>query len=326
MNTIRGAWIVGLLFTSLLLPGAASGADDDKVNQILGIAAALTGKGPAFGENFEAPAAANYTVVRAGQSFRTQRNTWAVESGSVDIVNTKVRTEIAPIDGSQLIDLAGSPGPGVMSTSFRTKPGTTYDFVVRFGRNNGIGQVPARATLQLVGAAPLLTQELLHDAARVPFNQILEYRGSFVADAASTTLRFISLNAGNYGLTVDAIGVSKSAAQPAAATAVVAPVAPAAFSVAGDYTYMGRGKATFTQSGDFVHGYSTWTPLGEGPHYEFRGKLAGGRITGEWYSILAQKGWFGWVARVQPNGDLDFGESVDPIRSNMNKSYLSKAR
>lgn len=427
------------------------------------------GQGGDFSENFEAPVTSNYTVVQAGQSFRTQRNTWSVESGSIDIVNTKVRTETVPFDGSQVIDMAGSPGAGVMSTSFRTKPGNTYDFAIRFGRNNGIGRTPARATVQIVGATPLLTQELVHDPGRVPFNQMLEYTGSFVADGTSTVLRISSLNAGSYGLTVDGISIKKAAAVPATAAASLANVAlkgvasqsstaydgpqyngsgpasrandgntdgqydhgsvshtgqqqgwwqvkldqpyaldsvkiwnrtdsystrinpfrvnvylgktlvtsvehnvmpasnvleinldgavgdrvrveleradwlhmaevqvfgkpnQAVRSVNGDYTYLvpgfqGQGVATVTQIDNEVHIYTTWKPFGNGPHAEYKGKLVGETITGEWYYHYKKQGWFKFVGQVRSNGDIDFSQSDDPINSNTKKVVLTKAR
>ena len=159
-------------------------------------------------ESFEAPHTANYTVVRAGQSFRTRNHVWSVEQTSIDIVNAAVRREVTAFDGKQVIDLAGSPGRGVISTRFATTPGQTYTLVVHYARNNGIGRTPAVARVEVVGDGVLLQQELRHDPAQLPFNSYRQLRGTFRADSATTTLRFASLNAGNFGIVLDALTVS----------------------------------------------------------------------------------------------------------------------
>ena len=161
-----------------------------------------------FIESFEGPATGNYTVLRAGQSFRTRDNVWAVEEASIDVVNTHVRRETVAFDGAQVVDLAGSPGPGAMAASFATTPGQAYTLVFHFSRNNGIGATPARARVEVLGAAPLLVKEVRHEAARQPFNAYLQFRDTFRADGPNATLRFTSLNAGNYGLVIDAISVT----------------------------------------------------------------------------------------------------------------------
>jgi len=161
-----------------------------------------------FIESFEGPATGNYAVMRAGQSFRTRNNVWAVEEASIDVVNTAVRRETVAFDGTQVVDLAGSPGPGAMATSFATTPGQAYLLVFHFSRNNGIGATPARARVEVLGAAPLLMKEVQHEAARQPFNAYLQFRDTFRADGPQATLRFTSLNAGNYGLVIDAISVT----------------------------------------------------------------------------------------------------------------------
>ena len=198
------------------------------------VAAQAGGARLVLSESFEAPQTANYTVVRAGQSFRTRNHVWKVEQASIDIANTAVRREVTAFDGRQVIDLAGSPGPGVISTRFATAAGQTYTLVLHYARNNGIGRTPAVARVEVVGNGVLLQQELRHDPARLPFNSYREYRGTFRADATMTTLRFTSLNAGNFGIVLDALAVSgggpdggSAAPAPLARAPVAAPVAPA---------------------------------------------------------------------------------------------------
>ncbi len=177
-------------------------------------------------ENFEAPASGNYTVVRAGQSFTTPSRIWTVESGSVDIVNTQVRREAAAFDGTQALYLAGTPGAGVLSTRLDTTPGQTYLLTFHYARNNGIGATPAQARVEVIGSSPLLHGQVQHESPRLPFDAYQRYRGTFQADGTSATLRFVSLNAGNAGLMLDAVSIvalSNTAAAPADPTAATSP-------------------------------------------------------------------------------------------------------
>jgi hypothetical protein len=68
----------------------------------------------------------------------------------------------------------------------------------------------------------------------------------------------------------------------------------------------------------------TWAPAGAGPHYDIRGVLANGTITGEWYSLYAKKGWYRYVGRVLADGSIDQSESEDPIRSNIRTAVLTR--
>ena len=194
-------------------------------------------------ESFESPQTGNYTVVRAGQSFRTRNHVWNVEQGSIDIANAAVRREVTAFDGKQVIDLAGSPGPGVISTRFATTPGQTYTLVVHYARNNGIGRTPAVARVEVLGNGVLLQEELRHDPARLPFNSYRQLRGTFRADSATTTLRFASHNAGNFGIVLDALTVSGpgsvAAAPPPMAQAPAAAAAPPAAPSPGGSTMTG---------------------------------------------------------------------------------------
>lgn len=187
-------------------------------------------------ENFEAPTSGNYTVVRAGQSFATLAHTWTVEAGSIDIVNARVRTEAAAFDGAQAIDLAGSPGAGVLSTRFATQPGQHYLLAFHYSRNNGVGAAAARARVEVVGSTLLLQGEVQHESPRLPFNAYQLYRGTFRADGTMATLRFSSLNAGNAGVMLDAVSIAATPAalpQPAGDPMAGAPQAPSAQAAAG---------------------------------------------------------------------------------------------
>jgi len=267
-------------------------------------------------ESFEAPATANYTTFKAGQSFTSGANTWTVSATGVDLCNTQVRREVAAFDGNQAIDLSGSPGAGVLATSFATRPGQMYQVSFQFARNNALGATPGHARVEVLGAVMLMEGDFRHDAAVGPFNTYRPFKGSFVADGATATLRFTSLNPGVAGITIDAVSV----------TAAEAGTPATAASLSGEYTYLQQGRATVTQTGDDVQIYSTWLPAGQGPHYSFKGKLKGDTITGEWYSFYHGKGWFRWVAKVMPNGDIESSQSDDPINANVRQAILTRQR
>lgn len=104
------------------------------------------------------------------------------------------------------------------------------------------------------------------------------------------------------------------------------PAPTSAASLSGEYTYLMQGQAIVTQTGDDIRAFATWPPAGKGPHYSFQGRLQGDTITGEWYSFFHSKGWFRWVAKVMPNGDIDPSQSEDPINSKVRLAILTRKR
>ena len=227
-------------------------------------AAAAAATAPVLTESFESPATSNYTVFRAGQSFTTATNTWSVQSGSIDLVNTQVRRETVAFDGTQTVDLAGSPGPGVIAATFATTAGQTYSLAFHYARNSGIGAAPALAKVEVIGASTLLQADLRHEGPGQPATLNVPFNGNFVADSAMTTLRFTSLNAGNYGLTVDGVSVTPAGASP--------PPAAAVRNLSGEYVYQGSGTATLSQTGDQVHIYLHLDAPGSGTALRSQGK------------------------------------------------------
>lgn len=210
----------------------AAPAENNPLNTLLRVASAIASARVGFQEDFEAPAVPNSTTYRAGQVLTTRSNAWQVESGTIDLVNARVRTEVATFDGSQLIDLAGSPGPGVVSTRVSTRVGQAYTVTLRYGRNNGLGKTAARATVDVLGGsgAQRLHAELAHDPARLAFNALQTWTGTFVADAARTQVRLTSLNGGNAGMTVDGITIMPATAAEIAAMQAGGSTTPAAAS------------------------------------------------------------------------------------------------
>ena len=100
--------------------------------------------------------------------------------------------------------------------------------------------------------------------------------------------------------------------------------------LSGDYSYAvtghgERGVAKVEQHGNQIRILLTWTPVGQATHYEIKGKLVGDTIDGQWYSHYAKKGWYKFRGKVSADGNsIDFANSEDPIRSNMNKTVMHK--
>ena len=161
-------------------------------------------------EDFETPAVADYATYFAPSEILTAANTWAVTLASVDLYNDLARPEAVAYDGLQAVDLAGSPGAGVMETVFPTIPGAQYQLVFYYARNNLLGATVGEAEVDVIGAAPLLHAAIQHDPALYAFNIHLEFADAFVADTTETLLRFTSLNGGTTGITIDAISVTQT--------------------------------------------------------------------------------------------------------------------
>ena len=180
------------------------------VNDALNTALAAATLPPVLHEDFESPITGSYTVLKKGQSLATATNNWQITAASVDLVNVSRWRQTVAFDGNQVVDLAGSPGAGVMSTTIRTTPGQRYTLAFHYSRNNDLRAKPALARVEVIGAATLLRSELQH-VAPAPFNTYQRFSAAFVADSPTTTLRFAGLNAGVAGLVIDAISVSGAA-------------------------------------------------------------------------------------------------------------------
>jgi len=167
-------------------------------------------------EDFEAPDTANFITFNAGQSIVTASNTWFVTATGVDLYEAAARAEAAAYDGGQAVDLAGSPGAGVIETAFATVPGNEYELVFHYARNALLGADTGDAQVEIFGTAMLLQATVQHDPATHAFDAYLEFRDSFIADSAESTLRFISLDLENTGVTLDGISVSAGQSTPGA--------------------------------------------------------------------------------------------------------------
>ena len=158
-------------------------------------------------ESFEAPDTTDFITFGTGSSFNTLSNTWQVTGGSVDVYQASARPEAVAFDQEQAVDLAGSPGAAIMSTSFATSIGETYQLTFYYARNNNLGATLGEARVEIDGITTLLNETIQHDPQIYPFGQNLQFSQQFVADSTSTTLRFTSLVDGVAGITLDAIEI-----------------------------------------------------------------------------------------------------------------------
>lgn len=161
-------------------------------------------------EDFESPDTANYITFTAGQTIVTATNSWLVVLNSVDLYEDSARAEAAAYDGAQAVDLTGSPGEGTIETTFPTDPGSDYELVFHYARNDLLGGQTGDARVEVEGASLVLTATIQHDPAQLPFDAYQTFTDVFTADSTECTLRFISLDPGNTGITVDAIAITTS--------------------------------------------------------------------------------------------------------------------
>jgi len=158
-------------------------------------------------EDFETPDTINFTTYFSGETMTTATNVWSITANSVDLYEGPARAEAGVFDGTQAVDLTGSPDEGVMQTPFTTQPGETYELVFHYARNNFTNL--ASAEVDVIGASSLLQQTVQHDSSQYTFSQYQTFSDTFVADDVQALLRFTSLNSGLAGVTIDAITITQ---------------------------------------------------------------------------------------------------------------------
>jgi hypothetical protein len=176
-------------------------------------------------EDFETPDTGNFVTYFSGQHLVTNGADWAITANSVDLYEDPARPEAAAFDGSQAVDLTGSPDGGTMETTFATAPGTDYTLTFHYARNNLLGATIGNAQVDVLGAGTLLSSALQHDPSMHAFDTYLQFSDSFTANSVQTTLRFTGLNAGLAGITIDAISVTGAPGVPGLPGAALAVLA-----------------------------------------------------------------------------------------------------
>jgi hypothetical protein len=111
--------------------------------------------------------------------------------------------------GNYSLDLEGAIGAsGVISQSFATTAGVTYDLSFAYGNNPYGGDPGARANVLVTGAGVLLNQDISHNTSIFAgsMNYSL-FSQNFVADSSTTTLQFSALTNSGFGIALDAVSV-----------------------------------------------------------------------------------------------------------------------
>lgn len=157
--------------------------------------------------SFESGVIANngYQVVGEGDNFITD---WNVAGSSVDVVSGPSRWAAA--DGNQSIDLAGTPGPGIIYQALNTIMGETYR--VRFSLSSN-DELAGDKSVQFAFGSHL---EVLTGA---PQNSWTTFVRDLVATSDTTIIAFGSTEAGYCGGLVDDVRV-ESVPEPSALAAL----------------------------------------------------------------------------------------------------------
>jgi choice-of-anchor C domain-containing protein len=158
--------------------------------------------------SFEAPdaPAGSFVGIAAGGNALTG---WTVISGSVDTVDDGL---FRAYQGLQSLDLDGN-GAGAIEQSFATVIGATYSLSFAYANNPSAGATLARtANASIFGASPtvaLLSQGISHSGSTAAAMNYLVFQQTFVADSATSRLRFTSTDESYspVGIVLDAVSV-----------------------------------------------------------------------------------------------------------------------
>jgi hypothetical protein len=156
--------------------------------------------------SFETPDTLTFITIDAGE---TTISPWVVGLSSVDLGDVDNGFVDGPaFDGTQYIDLDGTPGPGQLTQSFRTRVGGTYQLTLAYA-NNYINQPSASATVRVFDAmGDLLNRTITHGTSVAGDLHWTVFRGQFMARKGTTTVEITSLSGtGDGGILLDAVSV-----------------------------------------------------------------------------------------------------------------------
>ena len=72
-------------------------------------------------EDFETPKTENFITYFSGDTLTTSNNVWQVTADSIDLFETTDVPEVTSFDGTQALDMTGTPGAGIIETSFESQ-------------------------------------------------------------------------------------------------------------------------------------------------------------------------------------------------------------
>ena len=129
---------------------------------------------------------------------------WSVISGNIDTRNSLAW---APYDSLYSLDLVGNL-PATIEQTFATNSGATYTLSFAYANNPGIPTASALVTVLDAANATLLSQSFTHSGSAVATMNYNLFSQNFVADSATTKLRFTNtFSTANGGVVLDAVGV-----------------------------------------------------------------------------------------------------------------------
>jgi choice-of-anchor C domain-containing protein len=130
---------------------------------------------------------------------------WVIVANSVDVVNNGYWPAF---EGLNSLDLDGN-NPGTIQQTFATTPGVPYNLRFWYANNADASALTRTANVLVTGAGTLLNQNISHTGStRANMNYTL-FSAEFIADSASTTLRFTSTDESTspFGVVLDAVSV-----------------------------------------------------------------------------------------------------------------------
>ena len=117
---------------------------------------------------------------------------------NVDLVHSSLYPAFA---GTQSLDMEGAVGAsGVISQSFATTSGVTYNLSFEYADNPYGPKPPAMMNALVTGTGTLLNQDVSHAGSTGTSMDYLLFSQNFVANSANTTLQFSALTNSGYGV------------------------------------------------------------------------------------------------------------------------------
>ena len=158
--------------------------------------------------SFETPDTATFIYITAGQNTISP---WVVGLTGVDLADVNNGFVVGPaFEGTQYIDLDGSPGPGQLTQAFATTPGLIYAVTFAYANNYFNQPTGASATVRLFdGLGDRLNQSISHTTSASGNLDWTVFNGQFTAVQSTTSIEFTSLSVGSSqgGILLDGVAV-----------------------------------------------------------------------------------------------------------------------
>jgi len=127
---------------------------------------------------------------------------WRITAGSVD-----VQSYWPAVEGTHTLDLNGVSA-GTIEQSFATIPGQVYQLLFDYANNPDRPARRATASVTVTGDGTLLSTSIAHTDSTPTKMKYARFLETFVADSATTTVRFASTTRGSFGIILDGVSVS----------------------------------------------------------------------------------------------------------------------